>query len=288
MALSASIRRTLQEASLRMNFDTHDCTAIITGASSGLGAEFARQLAPSARCLVLVARRLDALEVVRAELLVLKPTLELHLVVADLGNEAGHAVLVDWVKQSAVKPNLLINNAGLGDYGALADATTEKLRMQIEVNVSAVVLLTHALLPMLISNVPAGIVNVSSLASTLPMPDLAVYAATKAFVSSFSEGIAIELEPRGIQLTYVCPGPTPTNFSKTAKREDGTDTNRDGQGLLRISSSQVVAETLAGLRAGKTCVFPGLGVSIAGPLFRHLPRRVMRWFLRRRHASSKV
>ncbi len=271
-----------------MNFDTHDCTAIITGASSGLGAEFARQLAPSARCLVLVARRLEALEVVRAELLNLKPALEVHLVVADLGNEAGRAVLVDWVRRSSVKPNLLINNAGLGDYGALTDASADKLRMQIEVNVSAVVLLTHALLPVLISNAPAGIVNVSSLASTLPMPDLAVYAASKAFVTSFSEGIAIELEPRGIQVTYVCPGPTPTNFSKTAKRTDGTDTNREGQGLLRIPSSQVVAETLAGLRAGKTCVFPGLGVSIAGPLFRYLPRPLMRWFLRRRHASSKV
>ena len=271
-----------------MNFDTHDCSAIITGASSGLGAEFARQLAPKARCLVLVARRLEALEEVKRELLRLKPTLGVHLVVADLGSETGRVDLVEWVRQSEVRPDLLINNAGLGDYGALVDATAEKLRMQIEVNVSAVVLLTHALLPVLRANAPAGIVNVSSLASTLPMPDMAVYAASKAFVTSFSEGIAIELEPLGIQVTCVSPGPTPTNFSKTAKRADGTDTNRDGQGLLRIPSSQVVAEALAGLRAGKTCVFPGLGVSIAGPLFRHLPRLLMRWFLRRRHAGGKV
>lgn len=271
-----------------MNFDTHDCTAIITGASSGLGAEFARQLAPQARCLVLVARRLEALEEVKTELLALKPGLEVQLVVADLGTEAGRGALINWVRQSPVRVNLLVNNAGLGDYGPLVDASSEKLRMQIEVNVSSVVLLTHALLPVLKANAPAGILNVSSLASTLPMPDLAVYAASKAFVTSFSEGIAIELEPLRIQVTCVCPGPTPTNFSKTAKRADGTDTNREGQGLLRLPSSQVVAEALAGLRGGKTCVFPGLGVSIAGPLFRHLPRRVMRWFLRRRHASGKV
>lgn len=271
-----------------MNFTTQDCTAIITGASSGLGAEFARQLAPSAACLVLVARRLEALEEVKAELLTLKPALDVHLVTADLGCESGRAALMQWLEQVPVKPNLLINNAGLGDYGALENAAAEKLRMQIEVNVSAVVLLTHALLPMLRANAPAGILNVSSLASTLPMPDLAVYAASKAFVSSFSEGIAIELEPLHIQVTYVCPGPTPTNFSKTARREGGEDTNRDGQGFLRIPNSQVVAEALSGLCAGKTSVFPGLGVSIAGPLFRHLPRPLMRWVLRRRHASGKV
>lgn len=269
-----------------MNFDTHDCTAIITGASSGLGAEFARQLAPSARCLVLVARRLEALEVVKAELLGLKPMLEVHLVVADLGHEAGRAVLVEWVRQSALKPDLLINNAGLGDYGALVDAEAEKLRMQIEVNVSAVVLLTHALLPVLRANAPAGILNVSSLASTLPMPDLAVYAASKAFVSSFSEGIAIELEPLGIQVTCVCPGPTPTNFSKTAKRADGADTNREGQGLLRIPPSQVVGEALKALGGGRSCVYPGTGVAIASRAFRLMPRGLLRLLLRRRHAKD--
>jgi uncharacterized protein len=271
-----------------MKFDPHDCTAIITGASSGLGAEFARQLAPKARCLVLVARRLEALEEVKAELLALKPGLVVHLVTADLGTEPGRAVLIDWVRQGPVKVNLLVNNAGLGDYGSLVEASIEKLRMQMEVNVTSVVLLTHALLPMLKGNAPAGILNVSSLASTLPMPDLAVYAASKAFVTSFSEGIAIELEPLGIQVTCVCPGPTPTNFSHTARRPDGTDTNREGQGILRVPKQQVVSEALAALGAGRTCVFPGLGVSIAGPLFRHLPRPLMRWFLRRRHASGKV
>jgi len=271
-----------------MKFSTRDCTAIITGASSGLGAEFARQLAREANTLILVARRLDAMESVKAELLSLKAELMVELVVADLSTDSGRAALVSWVDQATVKPNLLINNAGLGDYGSFASASEDRLKRQIDVNVSALVLLSRALLPVLMKTAPAGILNVSSLASTLPMPELAVYAASKSFVSSFSEALAIELEPHQIQMTYVCPGPTPTNFSKTAKRDDGTDTNRDGQGLLRIPCSQVVAETLAALNSGKTCVFPGVGVSIAAPIFWHMPRSLLRWVLRRRHSQSKV
>jgi short-subunit dehydrogenase len=271
-----------RKASPRMKFPTQDCTAIITGASSGLGAEFARQLALQARMLVLVARRIESLEAVKTNLLAIRPDLEVHLVVADLALADGRSVLVDWVKKSGISLNLLINNAGLGDYGTLASATQERLQAQIDVNVTALVLLTHALLPHLQANVPAGIINISSLAGTIPMPDHAVYSASKAFVTSFSEALAVELQSQHIQVTCVCPGPTPTNFSMTARRPDGTDTDRSGQRLLRIPSSQVVAEALAGLRDGKVCVFPGRGVSIAGSLFRLLPRALMRWFLRRR------
>ena len=271
-----------------MKFSTRDCTAIITGASSGLGAEFARQLACDAQALILVARRLEAMESVKAELLSLKADLQVELVVADLSTDSGRAALVNWVDQASVKPNLLINNAGLGDYGSFVSASDDRLKRQIDVNISALVLLSHALLPVLMKTAPAGILNVSSLASTLPMPDLAVYAASKSFVSSFSEALAIELEPYQVQVSYACPGPTPTQFSQTAKRDDGTDTNRDGQGLLRIPASQVVTEALVALNSGKTCVFPGLGVSIVAPIFWHMPRALMRWVLRRRHSQSKV
>lgn len=271
-----------------MSFSLSQCTAIITGASSGLGAEFARQLAKQARCLVLVARRSEALEVVKTELLALNPALELRLVSADLGQADGRMKMIETIWESGLRPNLLINNAGLGDYGSLAAASPDKLTQQIEVNISAVVLLTHALLPLLREQAPAGIINISSLASTLPMPDLAVYAASKAFVTSFSEALTVELAADRIQVTCVCPGPTPTHFSQTARRADGTDTDRSGQGLLRIPPQQVVAEALQALCAGRACVFPGLGVSLAGPLFRLMPRGWMRWMLRRRHAKAKL
>ncbi len=262
-------------------FPLEQCRAVITGASSGLGAEFARQLAPGAEVLVLVARRAEALEGVKMELSGTRT--KVLLCVSDLATEAGRNDLMAFLAAHGVKPNLLINNAGLGDYGSFASSSAEKTRMQIELNITALTMLTHEVLPLL--QTPGGILNVSSLASMLPMPELAVYAASKAYVTSFSEALAIELAPRGITVSCVCPGPTPTNFSKTAKRTDGGDTNRDGQGLLRIPPSQVVREALGALRAGRACVFPGVGVAIAGRVFRMMPRRLMRWVLKRRSAK---
>ncbi len=259
-------------------FSLDQCRAVITGASSGLGAEFARQLAPRAKVLVLVARRAEALETVKKELSGTRT--QVLCCVSDLAMEAGRSEVSAFLTANGVKPNLLINNAGMGDYGSFASSTAEKTRAQIEVNITALTMLTHELLPQM--ERPGGIVNVSSLASTLPMPELAVYAASKAYVTSFSEALAIELAPQGITVSCVCPGPTPTNFSQTAKRGSGGDTNRDGQGLLRIPPSQVVREALIALQRGRACVFPGMGVAIAGRVFRLMPRGLMRWVLKRR------
>lgn len=269
-----------------MNFDTHHCTAVITGASSGLGAEFARQLAPAAQALFLTGRRLEALEAVKAECLALNPRLTVHLSTADIATDEGRGSLLESVRSSGIRPNLLINNAGMGDYGTVVTAEAAKLRAQMDLNMTAPVLLTHAFLPLL--QRPGGIINISSLAGTLPMPAMAVYAASKAFVTSFSEALAVELEPQGIAVTCVCPGPTPTQFSKTARRPDGEDTDRDGQDFLRIPPAQVVSEGLEALRSGQACVYPGLGVKIASRLFWHLPRFLLRALLRRRFAKGTV
>lgn len=263
-------------------FPLENCRAVITGASSGLGAEFARQLAPLAESIVLVARRAEALEEVKRGLEGQKATIS--CCVADLATEEGRDLLVTFLDARGVAPNLLINNAGMGDYGSFLSSSADKTRSQIELNITALTMLTHALLPRL--GKPGGILNVSSLASTLPMPDLAVYAASKAYVTSLSEALAIELFPRGITVTCVCPGPTPTNFGKNARRPDGTDTNRDGQALLRIAPAQVVRQALLALQKGRSCIFPGIGVSIAARLFRHLPRLLMRALLRRRQSGD--
>lgn len=259
-------------------FHLEKCCAVITGASSGLGAEFARQLAPLASALVLVARRRDALEVVKHELE--GSPAKVFCCVADLSTDAGRQDLVTFLSKENIQPSLLINNAGMGDYGSFASSPVEKTRMQLELNITALTMLTHALLPLMMT--PSGILNVSSLASTLPMPNLAVYAASKAYVTSFSEALAIELAGQGITVTCVCPGPTPTNFSQTAKRADGADTNREGQELLRIPAARVVREALRGLRGGRSTVFPGMGVSIAARAFRLIPRGLMRAILKRR------
>lgn len=269
-----------------MTFDLSRCTAVITGASSGLGAEFARQLAPRASGFLLTGRRLDALEAVKKECLALNLGLEIHTFACDIATDEGRGALLENLRQTGLRPNLLINNAGMGDYGTVASAQAAKLRAQMDLNMTALVLLTHALIPLL--QRPGGIINISSLASTLPLPAMAVYAATKSFVTSFSEALSVELDPEKIAVTCVCPGPTPTNFSQTARRPDGEDTDRGGQGALRIPPQQVVAEGLAALQSGQACIYPGLGVSIAARLFRHLPRMIVRPLLRRRFAKGTV
>ncbi|TDU64547.1 hypothetical protein EI77_03997 [Prosthecobacter fusiformis] len=269
-----------------MNFDTQHCRALITGASSGLGAEFARQLAPGANALFLTGRRVDALEAVKAECLVLNPALKIYLHACDIATDEGRGTLLESVRQNGFQPNLLINNAGMGDYGTVASAEAGKLRAQMDLNMTSLVLLTHAFIPLL--QRPGGIINISSLASALPLPAMAVYAASKAFVTSFSEALAVELAPERIVVTCVCPGPTPTGFGKTARRPEGEDTDRDGQDFLRILPQQVVAEALNALHSGKACVYPGLGVKIASRLFRYLPRTLLRPLLRRRYAKGTV
>ncbi len=261
-------------------FHLEQCTAVVTGASSGLGAEFARQLAPRATALVLVARRTGALEAVKSEVLALRPGLTVHCLVHDLSADAGRAAFLAQLEALGLHPNLLINNAGMGDYGTFASGDEGRARAQIDLNITALVSLTHALIPKL--QAPAGILNVSSLAGVVPMPDLAVYAATKAFVTSFSEALAVELHDQHIVVTALCPGPTPTNFGKNARRPGGEDTNRQGQDLLRVPPDFVVREGLRALCEGRTCIYPGTGVSLAATLFRLMPRPLLRMILQRR------
>lgn len=265
-------------------FTLSRCSAIITGASSGLGAEFARQLAPHATTLCLVARREAELERTRSQVQALNPNLKVHLVVADVADEASRQSILTYADQHALLPNLLINNAGVGDYGSFATASADRLAAQIHVNITGLVMLTHLLLPRL--QKPAGILNVSSLAGTLFMPDLAVYAASKAFVTSFTEALHIELASQGVSVCAVCPGPTPTNFGKNSRRESGEDTNRSGQGLLRQPPEKVVAGGLQALVSGSSTTYPGLPVAMGAALFRIMPRSVLRWIMSRRASGA--
>ncbi len=270
-------------------FCTRNCTAIITGASSGLGAEFARQLADRAACLVLAARSADKLHRLAEELVRLKPSLRVEIVICDVTTEIGRAGL--WERVDALDPpaNLLINNAGHGDYGDFAQADTERIQSQITLNVTSLTLMTHAFLQRVRATAerPAAVLNVSSLAASTPIPDLAVYAATKCYVTSLSEALAIEWAQRHVHVLAVCPGPTPTNFSTAARRDDGKDTDRSGQGFLKMPPEKVVAIALHGLEAGRRRVFPGMGVRLAGFLFEMMPRGLLRAILGARYRRSQ-
>lgn len=269
-------------------FSTTGATALITGASAGLGVEFARQLATRAKCLILVARREEALQSVRDQLLKEWPQLRVETCPADVSTTSGRDAIRSFIRDQQLPVNLLVNNAGLGDYGTFDSAEPARIQEQIDVNVSALAQLTHALLPEMKRHGPSAILNVSSLAGTLPLPEMAIYAATKAFVTSFTEALRIELAPQGVTVAAVCPGPTPTNFSQTAKRAGGQDTNRDGQGFLRQPNDVVVRQGLQALERGAATVYPGWGVTLAALMFRILPRWLLRRQLTRRFQKSKT
>lgn len=264
-------------------------TVIITGASSGLGVEFARQLYRHVSVLMLAARRFEAMQQLAEELNAIHPGVRIIPCACDLSTDAGRIALWEKVDGLGLQPTLLINNAGLGDYGAFADADEPRIRQQIEVNVTGLTLLTRdfAYRAKATADKPAAVLNVSSLASTVPVPDLAVYAATKSYVSSLSEALAIEFAAKHIRVLYVCPGPTPTNFGANARRADDRDIDRSGQNLLVVTPDRVVAAALGGLAENKIRVFPGKRVRLAALVFELLPKLIVRFILTRRYRRAQ-
>lgn len=260
-----------------------DC-AMVTGASSGLGEEFARQLAGSVGKLVLVARRVEKLESIAEELRGAFPRSAVMVIVADLAKPSERLSAMAQASEAGFTPDLLVNNAGLGDYGEFVTADWRDIEAMLKVNIEALTHLSHLAAPHMIHGGGGGILNVSSLASTLPIADFAVYAATKAYVSSFSEALRIELREYGIQVMALCPGPVKTEFGEVARREGNTK-GIPAHTLLYVSKEQVVKEALRGMEHGCARVFPGLKIAAAGLLIGALPlfllRIVMAWRPRR-------
>lgn len=191
-------------------YDFSGKTVLITGASGGIGAAFARQLAPTAKALVLVARSGDKLQALAQQL---GP--HVHAVALDLGKKDASAALVRAVTERGLSIDVLVNNAGYGSSGAFASDDIDKLTGSIDLNVTALVELTHAFLPQIIER-KGGVLNVASTVSFGPMPYMAIYGATKAFVLSFSEALAVELAPSGARVSALCPGATETGFFERA------------------------------------------------------------------------
>lgn len=255
----------------------HTC-AMVTGASAGLGAEYALQLAPRVARLVLVARRESRLREIADHIRQRHPHVEVKVATADLADHDARLALVDSLAESGFLPDLLVNNAGLGDYGEVASADWPRIEAMLRVNIEALTHLTHALLPHIIRCGHGALVNVSSIASLVPLPDAAVYAATKAYVTSFSEALRIELRPHGIPVVAVCPGPVKTEFGSVARRSP------DSPGMpspewFRVPPEQVVAESLDALNRDRPRVYPGLKTAIAAALMVAVPMCAMRLIL---------
>jgi hypothetical protein len=255
-----------------------DCSALITGASSGIGREFARQLAKCARRIVLVARRSERLANLRDELLNQNPNLDVHVRVVDLTDNAQIESLIDSLARDKIDVDLLINNAGLGDSGPFATSDPIRNEQMALVNVMALTSLTRRLLPHMVAKRRGGILNVSSSAGFLPIPGDAVYAATKAYVTSFSEALRAELRGTGVSVCAVCPGPVRTEFQEVAKRPGGQP--EMGSKIFFVSVRQVARAGLAALEADRPVVIPGFAMKFAMFLSRLMPMPVVRLALR--------
>lgn len=260
---------------------SHSC-ALITGASSGLGTEFAKQLAGKVDRMVLVARRIARLDQIAAGIRESHPDTEVMVIAADLSDPEERKSLGIRLAEFEFVPDLLINNAGLGDYGEFVTADWESIEKMIKVNVEGLTHLSHIFAPEMTRRGAGTILNVSSLASTLPIPDFAVYAATKAYVSSFTEALRIELAERGVNVMSLCPGPVKTEFGEVARREGKSDGMPPANAFFYVPKEQVVSEALVGLGRGSARVFPGLRIAAAGLLLGALPMVVLRLLMRNR------
>jgi len=249
--------------------------ALVTGASSGLGVQYARQLAPSCDTMILVARRDALLESLATELRDFQLDLTVHCLVVDLTDESERVELFHQLERMELSPDLLINNAGMGDYGDFSTAEWGRLDAMMQVNMTALTHLCHELLPGMIAQGKGAIINVSSLASVLPIPDFAVYAATKAYVSSFSEALRMELREFNIPVVAVCPGPVHTGFGKVAMRDADADGIPAREGFY-TSAEKVVSDSIDALLADKARVFPGWKIGLLAVGISLLPMAVIR------------
>lgn len=245
-------------------------TALITGASSGLGLEFAHIHASKGDNLVLVARSQDKLEALKLAL-ENEFKISVTVMVKDLSDQYAPKTIYDELQQKQITIDYLINNAGFGDYGFFAECDWEKQLEMINLNVTALTYLTRLFLPQMIKNKFGKILNVASTAAFQPGPTMSVYFATKAFVLSFSEAIANELKDTGVTVTALCPGATETGF-KAAAALGGSNLFK-GNG---IAGSKDVAEFgYKAMMAGKTVVVHGIVNSLMAQSVRFAPRNIV-------------
>ncbi|HEV2981927.1 MAG TPA: SDR family oxidoreductase [Solirubrobacteraceae bacterium] len=228
--------------------------ALVTGASSGIGAEFAKQLSARGYEVILVARRKDRLAQLADALA--GPA---HVIECDLASDA--TSLYGKVQASGLEVDLLVNNAGFGTYGRFPGIDAAREAEEVRVNCEALVTLTHAFLPRMLERRRGGVITVASTAAMQPLPYEATYSATKAFARAFSDALAAELRRSGVRVLCVNPGPVPTEWQQVAGHEPGYVPPVPG----KISAEQVARESLHAFDRGRRTLIPG---------------SVIRWYMR--------
>lgn len=239
---------------------------LVTGASSGLGEEFARQLAASGANLILTARSHSALEQLGRQLS-RERGVETRVVIADLAEPGGAQALCRDVDALGLPVEHLINNAGFGGTGPFADQDQDELGRMVRLNCEALLTLARHFLPAMLARGKGGILNVASTAALQPMPFMAAYAATKAFVLDLSVAIAEEVRGSGVHITALCPGPVPTGFQQRAGiRPDRT------RRLAELTATETVERGLNAYAAGRAVCITGAVNNAHAAVAKLLPR----------------
>jgi len=242
-------------------------TALITGASGGIGEEFAIQLAARGADLILVARRADRLEALRESLLARHPGIVVDVVTADLAVAVSGAQLAAEISELGRTVDILVNNAGIGLHGAFHTQDPDANAGAVQLNCGTLVDLTARYLPAMVERRHGVVINVASTAAFQPTPGMAVYGATKAFVLSFSEALWQENRKTGVRILALCPGATETEFFDRTGERFMTDG--------RQSVTEVVETALAALDKSTPTVVSGLKNAILASGYRVAPRRLL-------------
>src|SRR6266480_482859 len=242
-------------------------TALITGASSGIGLELARLFAKDKYQLILVARNREKLQQLADELKQ-QNGVQSRIVEADLSNIAVTKNIFSSLKNEGIQIDFLVNNAGFGDFGFFVESDWNKTEQMINVNITALTYLTHLFLPPMVKRGYGRIMNLASTAAFQPGPTMSVYYATKAYVLHFSEAIGNELEGTGVKVTALCPGPTESGFQAAARLEE----SRMVKGRKLPSSKQVAEFGYKAMMKGKPVAIHGLFNYLLAQAPRFAPR----------------
>lgn len=245
-------------------------TALITGASNGIGLELSRIHASTGGNLVLVARSADRLESLASELKK-KYNIQVHILAKDLSAPGAAEEVYRQTKQQNIVVDYLVNNAGFGDFGLFTETSWQKEHQMIDLNITALVQLTKLYLKDMVKRKSGKIMNVASTAAFQPGPTMAVYYATKAFVLSFSEAINNEVSDKGVTVTALCPGATESGFQAAAAMEESALV----KGRKLPSSKEVAEYGYKAMLRGKAVAIHGIMNSIMANAVRFLPRSVV-------------
>ena len=245
-------------------------TALITGASGGLGLEFARLCAIDGDDLVLVARSKGKLDAI-AEELSSKYGVQVTLFPCDLSAKDAALEVYEYTQSKGLNVDILINNAGFGDAGPFAYSDWKKQYNMVQLNITALMQMTHIFIKPMLERGYGKILNMSSVAAFSAGPDMSIYYASKEFVRSFSEAVAEEVKGNGVTVTAFCPGPTATGFEKAASMESKSTMFKHA-----ASADQVASVGYAAMMKGKVLSYCGMLVKTANIGSRLLPRSISR------------